>query len=74
MSDREGIFAGDQPFDIVRRWMAEAETEELNDPNAIATGQGCPSVHPATDYAPECGGFSCHPLCLKRFGLCTRVD
>ena len=36
MSDREGIFAGDQPFDIVRRWMAEAETEELNDPNAIA--------------------------------------
>ncbi|MBB97348.1 MAG: pyridoxamine 5'-phosphate oxidase [Rhodobacteraceae bacterium] len=36
MSDRDGIFAGDQPFDIVRRWMTEAEAAELNDPNAIA--------------------------------------
>ncbi|MGR3805499.1 pyridoxamine 5'-phosphate oxidase [Marinibacterium profundimaris] len=35
-SDRDGIFAGDQPFEIVRRWMAEAEASELNDPNAIA--------------------------------------
>lgn len=36
MSDRDGIFAGDQPFEIVRRWMSEAEGSELNDPNAIA--------------------------------------
>lgn len=36
MTDRDGIFAGEQPFDIVRRWLAEAEAEEMNDPNAIA--------------------------------------
>lgn len=36
MSDRSGIFAGDDPFDIVRAWMAEAEGQEPNDPNAIA--------------------------------------
>jgi len=36
MSDREGIFAGDDPFEIVRRWQAEAEPQEPNDPNAIA--------------------------------------
>ncbi|WP_410218995.1 pyridoxamine 5'-phosphate oxidase [Paracoccus sp. (in: a-proteobacteria)] len=36
MSDRTGIFAGDDPFDIVRSWLAEAEASEVNDPNAIA--------------------------------------
>lgn len=36
MSDRTGIFAGDDPFDIARRWLAEAEESEVNDPNAIA--------------------------------------
>lgn len=36
MSDRTGIFAGDDPFAIVRQWMAEAEDSEINDPNAIA--------------------------------------
>lgn len=36
MADRTGKFAGDNPFDIVRAWMAEAEAKELNDPNAIA--------------------------------------
>jgi pyridoxamine 5'-phosphate oxidase len=36
MSDRTGIFAGDDPFEIARRWLAEAETSEINDPNAIA--------------------------------------
>lgn len=36
MSDREGNFAGDDPFDIARRWLAEAEQSEVNDPNAIA--------------------------------------
>jgi pyridoxamine 5'-phosphate oxidase len=34
--DRGGIFAGDDPFAIARRWLAEAEPAELNDPNAIA--------------------------------------
>ncbi len=36
MSERDGIFAGDDPFVIARNWLAEAEKNELNDPNAIA--------------------------------------
>lgn len=36
MSDRSGIFAGDDPFSIAREWLAEAEKTEVNDPNAIA--------------------------------------
>ena len=34
--EREGIFAGDDPFRIARDWLAEAEAGELNDPNAAA--------------------------------------
>ncbi|MDE3080585.1 MAG: pyridoxamine 5'-phosphate oxidase [Paracoccaceae bacterium] len=34
--DRDGIFAGDDPFASARRWLAEAEPQERNDPNAIA--------------------------------------
>jgi pyridoxamine 5'-phosphate oxidase len=48
MADRTGIFAGDNPFDIVRAWLAEAETTEPNDPNAMALatvdGDGLPNV------------------------------
>jgi pyridoxamine 5'-phosphate oxidase len=36
MSDRDGIFAGDDPFQIARDWLREAEAVEPNDPNAIA--------------------------------------
>ena len=36
MSDRTGIFAGDDPFQLARDWLAEAKETELNDPNAIA--------------------------------------
>lgn len=36
MADRNGIFAGDNPFEIARAWLAEAEASEPNDPNAIA--------------------------------------
>ncbi|HRO14263.1 MAG TPA: pyridoxamine 5'-phosphate oxidase [Paracoccus sp. (in: a-proteobacteria)] len=36
MSDRTGIFAGDDPFALARAWLAEAEHSEPNDPNAIA--------------------------------------
>lgn len=47
-SDRSGIFAGDDPFAIARRWLAEAESSEPNDPNAIALAtvdsQGLPNV------------------------------
>ena len=48
MSNRTGIFAGDDPFQIVRTWLAEAEAEEPNDPNAmqLATvdADGLPNV------------------------------
>lgn len=36
MTDRTGIFAGDDPFKIARNWLVEAEAVEVNDPNAIA--------------------------------------
>ena len=36
MVKRSGIFAGDDPFQIVRDWLAEAEASEINDANAIA--------------------------------------
>ena len=36
MEERHGIFAGDDPFEIARRWLGEAGEQELNDPNAIA--------------------------------------
>ena len=48
MSDRSGIFAGEDPFDIARRWLAEAVATEPNDPNAIALStvdaQGMPNA------------------------------
>ncbi|MEM8580601.1 MAG: pyridoxamine 5'-phosphate oxidase [Pseudomonadota bacterium] len=36
MSDRTGKFAGDNPFELARQWLAEAEASEINDPNAVA--------------------------------------
>ena len=36
MAERNGIFDGDDPIAIIRRWMTEAEASEVNDPNAIA--------------------------------------
>ncbi|WP_299297756.1 pyridoxamine 5'-phosphate oxidase [uncultured Tateyamaria sp.] len=46
--DRDGKFAGDDPFAIVRNWMAEAEASEPNDANAIALStvdaDGLPNV------------------------------
>ena len=36
MSDREGLFEGNDPFEIARVWLAEASETEINDPNAIA--------------------------------------
>ncbi len=48
MSDRTGLFAGEDPFAIARAWLAEAEAQELNDPNAIALAtvdaEGLPNV------------------------------
>jgi len=46
--DRSGIFAGDDPFQLARDWLAEAEPVEPNDPNAIALAtvdtDGLPNV------------------------------
>jgi pyridoxamine 5'-phosphate oxidase len=46
--DRDGIFAGDDPFVLARSWLAEAEKTEPNDPNAIALStvdaEGLPNV------------------------------
>lgn len=46
--DRSGLFAGSDPFAIARDWLAEAEPQEPNDPNAIALatvdGTGLPNV------------------------------
>lgn len=48
MSDRSGIFAGDDPFKLAQRWLTEAEAVEINDPNAIALAtvdaSGLPNV------------------------------
>lgn len=48
MTDRTGLFAGDDPFVIARAWLAEAEATEPNDPNAIALAtvdpEGLPNV------------------------------
>lgn len=36
MTDRSGIFAGDNPFEIARAWLKEAHETEINDPTAMA--------------------------------------
>lgn len=46
MTERSGIFAGDDPFAIARTWLAEAEAQEINDPNAIALATVDPSGLP----------------------------
>lgn len=48
MTDRTGIFAGDDPFILAQGWLKEAEAVEINDPNAIALAtvddSGLPNV------------------------------
>ena len=48
MSDRSGIFAGNDPFVLTREWLTEAEAQEINDPNAMALStvdaDGLPNV------------------------------
>ena len=36
MSDRDGIFSGEDPFALARDWLAQAGQSEPTDPNAIA--------------------------------------
>ena len=48
MSDRDGIFAGDDPFQITRDWLELASQSEVNDPNAMSLAtvdaKGLPNV------------------------------
>lgn len=61
MTNREGIFAGDDPFVLARGWMAAAQPGELNDPNAmsIATvdATGMPNVRVVLLKDIEDGAF-----------------
>ncbi len=61
MTDRTGIFAGDDPFALARAWLAEAEASEPNDPNAIALAtvdaSGLPNVRMVLLKAIEDHGF-----------------
>lgn len=61
MSDRSGLFAGDDPFAIARAWLAEAEQTEPNDPNAIALStvdaDGLPNARMVLLKDIEAGAF-----------------
>ena len=61
MADRSGIFAGSDPFDIARDWLALAEKQELNDPNAAALAtvdsDGLPNVRIVLLKAIQGDGF-----------------
>jgi pyridoxamine 5'-phosphate oxidase len=61
MADRGGIFAGDDPFAIVRNWLAEAERTEPNDPGAIALAtvdaRGLPNARMVLLKEIEAGAF-----------------
>jgi len=61
MSDRTGIFAGDDPFQIAKRWLDEATVSELNDPTAstLATvdDRGMPNIRVVLLKAIEHNGF-----------------
>ncbi len=60
-SARDGIFAGDDPFDLARRWLAEAGAVEPNDPNAVALAtvdaDGLPNVRMVLLKEIEPAGF-----------------
>ncbi len=61
MSDRSELFSGDDPFVIARRWLADAEQSEINDPNAIALStvdsSGMPNVRMVLLKEIEDAGF-----------------
>ncbi len=61
MGKRTGIFAGDDPFEITRRWLEEAEKTEPNDANAIALAtvdaEGMPDVRMVLLKAIEKASF-----------------
>jgi len=48
MVTQNGIFTGDDPFEIAKRWLGEATQTEINDPNAMSLAtvdqSGMPNV------------------------------
>ena len=60
-SEREGIFAGEDPFVLARAWLAEAEAVEINDPSAMALAtvdaDGLPNVRMVLLKEVEDDGF-----------------
>ncbi|MBE3640382.1 pyridoxamine 5'-phosphate oxidase [Mangrovicoccus algicola] len=48
MSDRDGKFAGDDPYALMRRWLEDASASEPNDPDAMSLAtvdpEGLPNV------------------------------
>ncbi|WP_170514383.1 pyridoxamine 5'-phosphate oxidase [Ruegeria atlantica] len=61
MTERDGIFAGSDPFEIAGRWLGEAKDSEPNDPNAIALAtvdsDGMPNVRMVLLKEIESGAF-----------------
>ncbi len=59
--DRNGIFAGEDPFEIARNWLAEATETEINDPNAVSLStvdaDGMPNVRVVLLKEIESNGF-----------------
>jgi len=74
MSDRSGIFAGDDPFSIARAWLAEAEQSEPNDANAIALStvdaDGLPNARMVLLKEIEAGAF----VFYTNFGSAKAVE
>jgi len=60
--ERDGAFAGDDPFEIARRWLTEAEESEINDPNAAALATadetGLPNVRMVLLKQIDLDGFT----------------
>jgi pyridoxamine 5'-phosphate oxidase len=61
MTDRGGIFAGDDPFQIAKRWLDEACVAEPNDPTASALAtidsRGMPNIRVILLKSIEPDGF-----------------
>lgn len=59
--ERQGIFAGQDPFALARDWLAEASEQEIADPNAVALATvdrgGMPNVRIVLLKAIEADAF-----------------